>query len=193
MVSLNARVGAVALTVGSAATVALSLAPQLVPLRFVAFGLCVFGAWAFADEMGLRKPLNRAGMVALVFAAGAKSLVLLNVGTSAAAGGSLLYAFSLLLALLLWSLAFLHRDKRLKIVGAIGASVAVLPIVALIAGHVFVGIGALWGIGTLYGATYATNADTPEIISIIELVFLVWSLFAAVALWTGQIESPQHQ
>ncbi len=188
MVSLNARVGAITLVVGSWATAALVLAPELVPLRFAALMVSTMGASAFADEMGIRKPLNRAGLIAFAFAALAKTLMLLNVGNSEVAGSSLLYAFTLLLALLLWSMAFLHRDGKLKAAGAVGASVTIISISVLIAGHIFVGMGALWGIGSLYGTITSETTDAPKIIMIIEVVYAVWSLFAAMALWTGQIK-----
>ncbi|MCP3968780.1 MAG: hypothetical protein GY717_00365 [Rhodobacteraceae bacterium] len=192
MASVNARVSAAGLIAGSAATLAVGFAPELVPLSFVALGLWVFGAWGFADEMGVRKPLNRAGLVALVFAAVARILVLLDVGNSVVSG-SLLYAFALLLALLFWSMAFLHRDGRLKIAGAVGASATIIPILALIAGHVFVGVGAYWGIGSLYGGLSSPMTDTPRIITIIEVVLVVWSLIAGTALWTGKIENSPAQ
>lgn len=187
MTSLNARVSAVSLIVGSVATLALGFAPELVPLRFVALGVSVLGAWGFADEMGAHKPLNRAGLVALSFAATAKTLHLLGDGNTAASNSLLLYAFALLLALLLWSSAFLHRDGPLRIAGMIGASAAIVPILALIAGHILVGVGSFWGIGALYGELNAPTTDIPRIIMIIEIVFVFWSLIASAALWTGQI------
>jgi hypothetical protein len=52
-----------------------------------------------------------------------------------------------------------------------------------------VGVRALCGIGTLYGVANAADSATLEIINTIEGVFLVWSLFAAMALWTGQTET----
>lgn len=94
------------------------------------------------------------------------------------------------MALLLWSLAFLHRDGGLKIAGALGASVTALPIVALIAGHIFVGVGAWWGIGTLHSGLDDVTQAAPVIMTVIEIVFLIWSLLAAAALWTQQIEAP---
>lgn len=188
MASLNARVSAVGLIVGSFAALALAFAPELVPLRLFALGFFVFGAWGFADEMGVHKPLNRAGLVALAFAAVAKTLELLNLGNSVISGSSLLYGFALLFALLLWSMAFLHRDGQLKIAGAIGASVTVTPILVLISGHIFVGVGALWGISTLYGGLNDTLYDPPQIITIIDVVIAIWSLIAGAVLWTGQIE-----
>lgn len=187
MTSLNARVSAVGLIGGSAATLALGFAPELVPLRFVALGLFVLGAWGFADEMGVHKPLNRAGLVALAFAAVAKTLSLLD-GSTLAASGSLLYAFALLLALLCWSTAFMHRKGSIKIAGAIGASVTFIPILILIAGHIFVGVGAYWGIGALYDGLNGTMVADPQIITIIEVVCATWSLVAAAILWTDQIK-----
>lgn len=187
MISLNARVSAVCLVVGSVATLVLSMAPQLVALRFIALMTCTVGAWAFADEMGIGKPLNRAGLVAFAFAVVAKILVLLDVGNSDVAGGRLLYALMLLLALLLWSMAFLHRDGPLKVAGAIGASATIMSIVALVAGHIFVGVGAFWGIGSLYGQFDAARTGTPQIMSLIEIIFVAWSAIAGAALWTGKI------
>lgn len=113
-----------------------------------------------------------------------------DIGMPFPTDSSLLYAFSLLLALLFWSLAFLHRDGGLKVAGALGASATVLPIIALIAGHIFVGVGAWWGIGTLYNGLEDVTQAAPQIITIIEIVFFLWSLLAAAALWTGQIEAP---
>lgn len=187
MASLNARVSAVSLIVGSTAALALGFAPDLVPLRFVALGILVFGAWGFADEMGVQKPLNRAGLVAFAFATIAKTLLLLEVATTPFSSGLLLYAFAFLLALLLWSVAFLHRDGPLKIAGLVGASAAIVPILVLIAGHIFVGVGSLWGIGVLYGELSAPTSNMPQALLIIEVVFVFWSLIAGAALWTGQI------
>lgn len=187
MVSLNARVGAACLVVGAVATLALNLAPTLVPLRFIALMICVVGAWAFADEMGIFKPLNRAGFVAFSFAALARILMLLDLGNSEVAGSSLLYAFMLLLALFLWSIAFLHREGPMKLVGSVGASATLLSLAALIAGHIFVGVGALWGIGSLFNQINAATTGTPQIIAIIEGIFAVWSVIVGAALWAGKI------
>lgn len=187
MASLNARVSAVSLIVGSVATLALGFAPELVPLRFVALGISVLGAWGFADEMGIYKPLNRAGLVALAFAALAKTLLLIEDSNPVSSSSLLLYAFALLLAVLLWSLALLHRDGQLKMAGAVGASTAMVPILALIAGHIFVGAGSLWGIGALYGELNGPTAAMPQINMVIEVVFAIWSLIASAALLTGRI------
>lgn len=188
MASLNAGFGAIGLVAGSGATVALGLAPELVALRFVALGVFACGAWAFADEMGADKPLNRAGLVCLGFAVVAKILVLLGVDGGGASAG-VLYAFALLFALLFWSIAFLHRGTGLKAIGAVGASMAVVPILILVAGHVFVGFGALWGMGALYSGMEGALADALRIVLIVEIVCAVWSVLAGIALWMGWIEA----
>ena len=188
MTTLNARVGAAALVAGSGGTVLLKLVPTgLVPMLVLALGLSALGAWAFADEMGLRKPLNRAGLVAFAFAAMAKAMVLLQQPGSGQRF-LVLYLFSLLLALLLWSLALLHRDGSLKLAGALGAAGAVLPVLMLVAGHIFLGAGAIWGISALDGAATAQPQASPAIVGIIDAIFLAWSLLAAAALWSGKIE-----
>lgn len=188
MASLNARVSAVNLSIGSIATLALSFAPELVPLRFIALGLCLSGAWGLADEMGAQKPLNRAGLVAFGFAGIAQTLILLGASSAVIPTSSLLYAFGLLSAMLLWSIAFLHRDGALKLAGLVGASVTLVPIVALIAGHIFVAVAGVWGIGTLYEGLNGAATDVPRIRTIIDVVFVFWGLMAAAVLWTGQIK-----
>ena len=189
MTTLNARVGAVALVAGSGGTVLLRLVPaDLAPMLVLALGLSALGAWAFADEMGLRKPLNRAGLVAFAFAAMARTMVLLQEPGSGQRF-LVLYLFSLLLALLLWSLALLHRDGPLKVAGALGAAGTVLPILLLVAGHLFLGAGAIWGISALYGAATAQPQVSPAIVGVINAIFLAWSLLAAAALWSGRMEA----
>lgn len=187
MASLNARVGAVALIIGGAGTVALGFAPvQLAPLQILALAISVFGVWAFADEMGHGKPLNRAGLVAFAFAAASKTVVLIG-GTVSEQQYLILYLFSLMGALFLWSLALLHRDRSLKIAGALGAVSALLPILLLIAGHVFLGVGAVWGISYLYDTSLGGAVATPAIAKVVEGVFMIWSFAAAALLWTGKV------
>ena len=54
--SLNAKVGAVALTVVAFVTLLLShLSMSLAPLRILTIAIAMFAVWAFCDEMDLRK------------------------------------------------------------------------------------------------------------------------------------------
>ena len=194
MVTLNVRVGAVALVLGSCGTAALSfLAPDLTPLRLLSFAVVLLGSWAFADEMGIRKPLNRAGLVAIAFAGLAKTLVLLGADPAVHSKYLLLYAFALLIALLLWSVALLHRDRRMKIMGAFGTAGAVVPIILLVAGHVIVGAGAILGVSSLYELSGENINSTPGIIRIIEAIFFGWGALVAIALWSGQLSRPPNE
>jgi len=79
----NARVGAVSLAASAFLTLLLShFAASLAPLRLLSVAGFAFAAWCFCDEMGLRKPLNRAGFVLFVIAMGAKVQLILGVGRS---------------------------------------------------------------------------------------------------------------
>ena len=186
--SLNAKVGAVALTVGSLAVVGLGQIPMtLAPLNLLALGVLTLGAWAFGDEMGLRKPLNRGGFVVFIAAMFARIHPLLEPQSPVQGRYFLLYAFALLLAMLLWSVAFLHRQRDVKAAGAVGALVSVAPIVALIAGHLAVGAGAFAGIRALMAATDGAALTDLSSIHTIELIFALWSLTTARFLWRGDI------
>ena len=153
--TLNARVGAVALAVGAFMTLLLShVDASLAPLRILTLAIAAFAAWAFCDEMGLRKPLNRAGFV--FFAIALITRVQISLGVEAQFVGRyyLLYAAFLLLAVLLWSVAFLHRKRELKVVGAVGVLATLTPIAAIIVGHMVVGLGAAVGVGSLLSGSH---------------------------------------
>jgi hypothetical protein len=188
--SLNARVGAVALASAAFLTLLLShTSASLAPLRLLALAASTFAAWCFCDEMGMRKPLNRAGFVVFAIAAATKVQLLLGVGANLAGRYLLLQAAFTLLALLLWSVAFLHRQRTVKVVGAIGIIATVAPIVALIVGHVALGAGAFLGIRTLLAATEGAGPIDPTFATLVERVFGLWAYVAAWLLWRGHIQS----
>jgi hypothetical protein len=151
--SLNAKVGAIALAVAAFLTLLLShFSEPLAPLRLLSVALAAFAAWSFCDEMGMRKPLNRAGFVFFAIAVAAKVQVTLGVGTEHAGRYYLLYSAFLLAALLSWSVAFLHRQRTLKILGAVGVAASMVPILALVIGHLAVGTGAALGVSSMLAA-----------------------------------------
>src|SRR4051812_48381568 len=118
--TLNAKVGAVTLAAGAFMTLLLShFDASLAPLRILTLAIAAFAAWAFCDEMGLSKPLNRAGFVFFVIALIAKVQISLGVEPQFVGRYYLLYAAFLLLAVLSWSVAFLHRKRELKVAGAV--------------------------------------------------------------------------
>jgi len=68
-ISKNAKVAAISFPLGAIMLHVLNqFDASLLPLRILAIATLVFGVWAFSDEMGLRKPLNRAAFVSFVIA-----------------------------------------------------------------------------------------------------------------------------
>ncbi|TAK99338.1 MAG: hypothetical protein EPO09_01310 [Aquabacterium sp.] len=186
--TLNAKVGAVTLTLGAFMTLALTHTTiALAPLRILALAIASFAAWAFSDEMGIRKPLNRAGLVCFFIAAAAKIQVALGVEEHLMGRYLLLYAAFLMLAILFWSVAFLHRQSSLKRAGAVGVLAALGPIVAIVVGHIIVGAGAALGVGSLLAATQGGALTDMGFVTLVERIFGLWAYVAAWMLWRGHI------
>jgi hypothetical protein len=61
----------------------------------------------------------------------------------------------LLAVILLWSVAFLHRQRAMKGVGAIGLGSTALPIGLIVVGHLVVGAGAAIGVSAILAAATA--------------------------------------
>jgi hypothetical protein len=186
--TLNAKVGAVTFAAGAFLTLLLThVDASLAPLRLITLAVSAFAAWALCDEMGLTKPLNRAGFVFFAMAVMAKLQILLGVEAQVAGRYQLLYAAFLLLAVLFWSVAFLHRQRELKLVGAVGVLAALVPIAAIVIGHVALGLGAVLGVGALLAASEGgTLSDTSFVITV-ERIFGLWGYVAAWLLWRGHI------
>lgn len=189
-VTLNARVGAIAILTGAGGVGVLALAPIiLAPLTLLSIGLATFGIWALCDEMGMGKPLVRAAFVTFVLATGAKTLAMLNISSADIGRYYVFYAFSILIALLLWSVAFLHRQRDVKIAGAVGALAAITPIVLLIVGHVVVGVGGIFGVTALFAVAEGSPQTRYVAIDNVDLIFAVWAIVASTMLWTGRIRT----
>ena len=165
--SLNAKVGAITLTVAAFVILLLShVSESLVPIRILTLAVAVFAVWAFCDEMGLRKPLNRAGFVFFAIAVASKVQILLGLEAQFIGRYYLLYAAFLLLAVLFWSVALLHRQRSLKIVGAVGLLASLVPIIAIFIGHVVVGFGAALGVDAMLSATEGNNSTDLSFVKI---------------------------
>lgn len=189
--SLNAKVGAVALAASGFLTLLLShFSATLAPARLVVVALSAFAAWCFCDEMGMKKPLNRAGFVVFAMALVAKVELILGVGAGVAGRYYLLFAGFLLLALLLWSVAFLHRQRSVKVAGAIGVVASFAPIVALLVGHLAVGAGTFLGVQALLAAGEGAALTDHSFVTLVERLFGLWGYVAAWLLWRGQIVAP---
>ena len=186
--TVNAKVGAIALAISAFVILLLShVSNTLAPLRLLSLALSVFAVWCFCDEMGMRKPLNRAGFVVFVIAVAVRVQLILGVSDGQAGRYYILFASFLLLALLLWSTAFLHRQRSVKAVGALGLVATVLPIVALIAGHLALGAGALLGIRGLLAAGDGARLTDRSFVTFVERLFGLWGYAAAWLLWRGYI------
>lgn len=186
--SANAAVGAVALAVSALLTLLLShVAASLAPLRLLSVAGFAFAAWSFCDEMGLRKPLNRAGFVLFVIAMGAKVQRILGVSEQSAGRYDVLFAAFLLLALLFWSVAFLHRQRSVKVVGALGVAASLTPIVALVAGHLAVGTGAFLAALGVRGLLAPGHSADHTFVTLVERILGLWGYVAAWLLWRGHI------
>ena len=186
--TLNAKVGAVTLAVGAFMTLLLShVDASLAPLRILTLAIAAFAAWAFCDEMGLRKPLNRAGFVCFAIALTTKVQITLGVATEFVGRYYLLYAAFLLLAVLFWSVAFLHRQRGLKVVGAVGVLAAITPIAAIVVGHIVVGLGAAVGVGSLLSAAEGGAPSDLGFFTMVERIFGLWGYVASWLLWRGHI------
>lgn len=188
--TLNARVSAVALVAGAVMLFGLDLAsPPLTPLRVLTTGVLTFGAWAYCDEMGMRKPLNRGGLVAFSGAMVARLVALIDNHGDAVGRYWLTYAYGLLLAMLLWSVAWLHRQRDLKVAGAVGVVASLAPILALLAGHIAVGTGAFLGVGSLMRASEGGVLQDFYAIHLLDGLFGAWAFSSAWFLWRGEIRA----
>jgi hypothetical protein len=186
--STNAKTGAVALAGAAFMTLALThVSAALAPLRVLTLALAAFATWAFCDEMGMRKPLNRAAFVFFTIAVVAKVQIALGLTAEFEGRYYLLYAAFLLMAVLLWSVAFLHRQRALKVVGALGVVATAFPIAAIVIGHLVVGVGAAIGVSALLAATEGSAAPDLGFVTLVERIFGLWAYVAAWLLWRGHV------
>ena len=189
--SANAKTAAVALVAAAFMTLLLThLSVPLAPLRLLTLAIAAFAVWAFCDEMGMKKPLNRAAFVFFAIAAIAKVQIALGLAAQVAGRYDLLYAAFLLVAVLLWSVAFLHRQRALKVVGAVGVLATAFPIGAIVVGHLVVGAGAALGVRAILAATSGAAPSDLGFVTLVERIFGLWAYAAAWLLWRGYIVAP---
>jgi hypothetical protein len=184
--SSNAKVAAIALTIAAFMTLVLThTSMSLAPLRILVLSGVAFAVWSFCDEMGLQKPLNRAGFVLFSVAAISKVLIALGLEPQVLGRYYFLYSAFVLLALLFWSVAFLHRQRELKLVGVVGVAATLAPIGALVAGHLVVGFGAFLGVQSLLASTGGDAPADMKFVTLVERIFGLWGYLAAWFLWRG--------
>ena len=92
--------------------------------------------------------------------------------------------------MLLWSVAFLHRQRALKVVGAVGVLATAFPIGAMVVGHLVVGVGAALGVSAILAATSGAAPSDLGFVTLVERIFGLWAYAAAWLLWRGYIVAP---
>lgn len=183
-IRLNARVGAVALAIGGPLNLVLhAQGDRLGPLAYAAWLVFSLGAVCFCDEMGAGRPLNRAGLIAFAAAFCADTLALVGPGPAA----RLLYAFSLLLALVLWSVAMMHRTQAVRAVGSVGAALGGVALALLLAAHLLLGAVTIVGFSQLFAALDDPAKSAAGALVAIDAAAGIWALAVALLLWTGRL------
>ena len=97
--------------------------------------------------------------------------------------------FALLLAVLVWSVAFVRRQPDLRRLGLLGAGASLLPLALIVVGHLLVGLGAWTGASGLLALTEGGAALGTSPMNVIEAVFVVFCLLAAGFLWRGRMDA----
>lgn len=183
--SPNARFGAVALMVGGVLFGGFAWVDGAAPLRIFAMAALLFGQLCYAQEAGYEKPLTKFVLVWLFIAA----VGLLMFEALAAPKAALLFAFAGFAAVLVWSIAMLHRPGQARAAGKIGAFAGVTSLAVLIGGHVFVGFGAALGLQALSSAATAQTADVVGIVRAVESMMGLWALAGAWMLFAGVLNA----
>ena len=187
-VSLNARVGAVAMLVSAPANLILHMHDQLLaPLSYLAWLGLTFGLWCFCEEMGSRRPLNRAGLVLLAAAFWADTTATFAVDPISIARAHVLYAFAALGVLVVWSVALMHRQETARAMGMIGSVLGGGALVLLIVAHILLGASTIFGFSQLFLALDQVGPNSFNALVTIDAVVCVWCLAACFLLWTGKV------
>lgn len=189
-ISRNARTGALALAIGAPLNLILHMqGPRLGPLSYAAWLILSFGVLCFLEEMGARKPLNRAGLVLFVAAFCAETMAMLSVDVAVVARAGLLYAFTTLGALIFWSVALMHRTRTARAIGTIGTAVGGFALVLLVAAHLLLGAATILGFSQLFVALENPGQSSFTALVAIDSVLVAWCLPTAILLWTTRLQS----
>jgi hypothetical protein len=195
---LNARVSAVALVVGASSQMAAGLSGQLAaPWAFAGWLVFVIGAVGLCHELGASRPLNRAGLVCLAAAFCARAMLIFSSDPAVDVRSVLLFAFGMMAAILLWSVALMHRSDWPRLVGAIGTLLSGSALLLLLTAHILVGGVALFGFSDLFRALHHSDTGTGRATASLSLIMALWSLVTAFLLWTrgvslsaGRVDEP---
>ena len=145
-------------------------------------GILIYGFMGLSDQMGSKKPLVRAGLIAYLLGSFAMLNAIMATNMASNQNFAALGIIAVSAAMLLWSAALLHRQGSARLVGGAGVLASLGPIL-LIAGHgvLFMGAGA-----TIVATTHQMPVDLHTMILVI-VVQTVWNLFVASLLLRGRI------
>lgn len=191
-VSLNARAGALAMLVSAPLNLVLHLHGQtLAPLSYLSWLGLTFGILCFCEEMGSGKPLNRGGLVLFAAAFWANTTATFAADPAEIARAQVLYAFSTLGALVLWSVALMHRREAARAMGQIGAAVGSGALVLLVAAHLLLGASTIMGFSQLFSAFDQAGQGSLGNLVVIDAVLFAWCLAISLLLWTARIRASE--
>jgi len=186
----RSRTGPLALAIGAVLNLGLQIVgPGVQPLNYLAWLTVSFGLLCFCDEMGAGKPLNRAGLVLLAAAFAANTASLLAVDERMSARAHILYAFALLGALTLWSVALMHRTGGARRTGVLGAGVGLGALAMLVGAHVLVGTMSVLGFSSLFAALQSPDVSAAAPLVTIDALLALWALGASGLMWTNRLRA----
>lgn len=189
-ISLNARIGALALALFAPLHFLVSLSgAALAPLVVASWLGVSFGMLCLCEELGPSRPLNRAGLI--LFAAAFFARLLTSVASDPAlqVRAELLFAFATMGALLFWSVALMHRPQAPRVVGVLGAAVAGSTLALIVAAHVLVGGATILGFSRLFVALSQPTIDTSGAISTVNAIVCLWALLTAGLLFKHRLRA----
>jgi len=186
----NARTGAIALAVFAPLHWLVSLAGTIfAPLAFACWLGISFGILCLCEELGAAKPLNRGGLV--LFGAAFCARLLMTIATEPALHirAELVFAFAMMGALLLWSVALMHRPRASRAVGMVGTAVAGSTLGLILLAHLLVGGATILGFGALFAALADPAHATQAAMLTLNVVLALWGVLISGLLWTHDLRS----
>lgn len=189
-ITRNARTGAFALLFFAPVHCAIGLAgATLAPIGIASWLGVSFGILCLCDELGPARPLNRAGLVLFGAAFCARLLMAISTDPALEVRSELLFAFTVMGALLFWSVALMHRPHAPRAVGLFGTAIAVSALALILAAHLLVGGAALWGFGLLFAALASPTLDTSRAMAATNGIVALWSMVLAALLLRHSLRS----
>jgi len=186
----NARTGAIALTLFAPLHCLAGLAgATLAPPGFACWLGISFGILCLCEELGAAKPLNRGGLVLFGAAFCARLLMTIAVEPALQVRAELVFAFAAMGALLLWSVALMHRPFAARAIGMLGAGFAGLALGLILLAHLIVGSAAMWGFGALFAALADPTHDTRTAMLTLNAILALWGVLTSGLLWTYDFRS----